>query len=698
MKVFNKLYVRTIASALCFIMILSLALFPATVVSAQSSNIGIGLDDGYQVATTTDLSMLLNYTGELSPEQLMQAELSATDVPELLSTELASQNGHVNRLYSLEQDLNTVTFQNRDGTHTVYLFSNPVKYVDSNGTVRDKSNSLTSNINDSRFKDEYAYVNQHNDIKTYFPAEIRTQKGVTLVTSGFSVELSPLSSYVVTSNSSKANNSARGASASVAQMGTVEDRATSRQKDAVVYNGVFGSGTSLRYSATFDGFKEDIILYNYSGRNRFAFQLTTNGLSLVRDEIGNIFLADPLTNEYVASIGQLVVLDSGKYAHTPDASANHHYEVETVKNNNVYIITVVVDESFLTSQDTVYPVYIDPEISAFTGSTKNILDAPIYENVNNSQGANYWNVIGKEPTDYGVGRTLMRFPGLSNNSSYMSSNNEILSLKLYLYNSSTNTNTVTITARQYTGTANWSESGVWANNIAWNSNGTSYSSVSVSTNNTWYSFDLTNAPWKTNATSRNQGIMLRNSDESNSSRSKSFSSTERSSERPYISFTYRRKDLKNATTILSYSATQLTNLSQSTWNCFGNGVGKQIRTNPTGYVGGQSTEEVYAAVVNDLGGPNNVRRLSSINSSINSDEFKVAVKCGPSDYHFIRQLSNGTWYNKSGTTVGLVVSQDIVASSVWYARYMLNGVPTVDTRVYYDDVTIYFAVKKNWYS
>ena len=142
----------------------------------------------------------------------------------------------------------------------------------------------------------------------------------------------------------------------------------------------------------------------------------------------------------------------------------------------------------------------------------------------------------------------------------------------------------------------------------------------------------------------------------------------------------------------------MTALDNLTYNCYGNGAGKQIRTNPSGYYSGQSTSDVYAAVVNDFGGANNVRQLSSINSSITSDEFRVAVKCGSQDYHFIRQLSNGTWYNKSGTTVGLVVSQAIVESPVWYARYMKDGVPTVDYSVSYDDITIYFAVKKSWFS
>ena len=698
MKTSNNARFRSTSLFLCIIMMLCFTISPVAAASAQTTDMSANIDAGYQVATSTDLAMLLNYTGELSMEQLMDAELSDVDIPELLNVDFVQNNGHVNRLRPLEQDLSTIIFQNRNGTYTTYLFSSPVKYVDSTGAIRDKSNALSTVAEDVRSQSGYAYVNQSNDVKTYFPTKIQSGRGVMLVAPDFTIELSPLSTSKTSSLSSSLEAPAQEARVSTAQKGLAEDYTSGRQKDTVAYDGVFGDNTSLRYSATYDGFKEDIILYKYAGNNRFSFKLSTNGLRLDSDEFGDLYLSNPLTNEHAASLGNLLVFDSGDHVSAPSSSTNHYYEVETIKDNEVYIITVVIDEAFLTSPDTVFPVYIDPEISAFSGSTKNILDAPIYEYVNVSQGSNYWNIVGMVPDDYGIGRTLMRFPGLGNNSAYTSSNTEILSLKLYLYNSSTNSNSTTITARQYTGTSSWSESGVWASNVTWNSNGTLYSSVPVGTNNSWYEFDLTAAPWKTNSTSRNQGIMLRNSNESSSANNKSFSSTERSSQKPYLSFTYRRTDIKNAPTILYYTSAQLTALDNLTYNCYGNGAGKQIRTNPSGYYIGQSTSDVYAAVVNDFGGANNVRQLSSINSSITSDEFRVAVKCGSQDYHFIRQLSNGTWYNKSGTTVGLVVSQAIVESPVWYARYMKDGVPTVDYSVSYDDITIYFAVKKSWFS
>ena len=153
-----------------------------------------------------------------------------------------------------------------------------------------------------------------------------------------------------------------------------------------------------------------------------------------------------------------------------------------------------------------------------------------------------------------------------------------------------------------------------------------------------------------------------------------------------------RSDLANAPDL------DVSTASPSSYNCYGNGIGKQINTNPTGYNRGDSTRETFESVKNDLGS-NNVRELTSISDPIGDDEFKVALKCGPMDYHFIR-LDGDEWYNKSSTAPGLYIDQSVVAGDIWYAMWMNNGQAYVgDPRYgypYYNDETIYFAVKVGW--
>jgi len=154
-----------------------------------------------------------------------------------------------------------------------------------------------------------------------------------------------------------------------------------------------------------------------------------------------------------------------------------------------------------------------------------------------------------------------------------------------------------------------------------------------------------------------------------------------------------RSDLANAPNL------DVNTASPDSYNCYGNGIGKQIVTNPTGYQKGDSTRKTFEAVKKDLGS-GNVRELSSINDPIGDDEFKVAMKCGPSDYHFIRLTENG-WYNKSGSQYqGLYINQSIVSNDIWLALWMNNGIAYYGDPRYgypiYDDETIYFAVKVGW--
>ena len=65
--------------------------------------------------------------GDLTLEELKEAELDRSDVPFEITYELAQSRLHVNRLYRQEPDDYTVMFQNRDGSKTVYVFSEKVK-------------------------------------------------------------------------------------------------------------------------------------------------------------------------------------------------------------------------------------------------------------------------------------------------------------------------------------------------------------------------------------------------------------------------------------------------------------------------------------------------------------------------------------------------------------------------------------------
>ena len=159
-----------------------------------------------------------------------------------------------------------------------------------------------------------------------------------------------------------------------------------------------------------------------------------------------------------------------------------------------------------------------------------------------------------------------------------------------------------------------------------------------------------------------------------------------------------RSDLVNAPDLDINSA------SNSSYNCYGNAINKQIVTDPSGYQRGDSVEDTFLAVQKDLGGERNCKRLASFDAPVEDGWYVVAMMCGNSDYHFIRYIGDGYWYNKSGSDPfvgGCYLSTDIVNSHTWHAYgsignkvYKFNR--PYDPTYHNDNGPLYFAVRIGW--
>lgn len=427
-----------------------------------------------------------NTAGDLTNEQLQTAVLSSKDTPEVVTDEVITENNHVNRLWEQEPNDNTIIFQNKDGSKAAYFYSRPVKYTDANGEKHDKRNTLVNTVGNAKYVEDYGYVNAYNDIKTYYPKSIQPENGMVLETPDLTLELSPLSAtekrYVLSDGreltpaeyeaQSAVMSSEKQKSASltdtaqvretVLQAGTVAAQKGQlqevgiRAKDMVQYKEVFGSKTSVRYSSSFEGFKEDIILDENIGVNEFKFRLKTNGLSLVDTGDGNFCLINPLTGKSMAAVGDLIVTDS-KLQHESNVQTKeialgetseqhetetvfsevqyeHHYKAETVMPEQEYILTVIVDESYLNDPETVYPVYVDPTMTVM--GSGDIEDVSLYSNINYTLGSTESQQIkvGYSSPTYGTGRALYDFPILNFNTDFIFLyGNQITSSRLYMY-------------------------------------------------------------------------------------------------------------------------------------------------------------------------------------------------------------------------------------------------------------------------
>ena len=254
--------------------------------------------------------------------------------------------GHVERVYE-DEEPNTYVFKNADGSKTVYFLDEDVKYVNAGGEATEKKLDLVAL--------DGGYTTRASNVSLALPNAIAS--GVTLAYNGNSVTLTPkpqsLTGGTVSAGSALAGTA--GASMTAALEAALVEQALQIAPVGIAsgkadYQGVFGTGTTLRYTPTLSGVKEDVILDAYRGQNPFAFTLNTGNLYVFEEE-GRYFIAPTADTEE-----KILISDTWVY----DAAGNFEKGTLTVTpvKAGLYLLTVGASVEFLTDENTVYPVYI----------------------------------------------------------------------------------------------------------------------------------------------------------------------------------------------------------------------------------------------------------------------------------------------------------------------------------------------------
>ena len=452
--------------------------------------------------------------GDLSLVELSDKELDDYEIPEVISVKDIKEKEHANRLFAQETDDYSVVFQNKDGSKTMYYFDEPVKYTDENGTVCDKSTKLSE-----ADKEGYAFVSAENDINVYMPEQLDSETGIIVKSDEYIIEMSPVASD----------------KADVSDIITETENKYDKH-DIVEYADVFGDDTVIEYSAQLNGVKENIILDRYNGKNEFSFDVDTNGLSL-KDEGGYFSIVDDEKEEIVGTVSEVILFDSSNGENTivPQGYVTGYTAVKNADGS--YTITITLDNEWL-KNEAVYPVTIDPTIKLSTsgsGSSKTILDAPLYSKKSTTNFGSYSiGTVGYQDSTYGAGRLIVRFPGLDGNATYKSLKaNEIESAKLYMYEGTGNSGTSTLQVRYSSQTSGWAETAPTYANTSASSSIMSTTKISKSGTCT-FDFTTLAIASKYSGYDIKKGIVITNANETNASLRRSFYMTEYSSSKPRV--------------------------------------------------------------------------------------------------------------------------------------------------------------------
>ena len=208
------------------------------------------------------------------------ADSEVFELPDIVDSVEAKENDYVGRVEAEEKDLYTFVFANGDGTNTMRIYSHPVKYVAEDGSIRDISLDIEA-------KTGGGFVTADHEIVTTF--ESKLTDGITLEYNDVEIMLVP-----------------------ALGLGTMPTAELSTDGKVVTYE--MNDITSFVYELTYAGFKEDIVVEEYTGQTEYEFTLFTNGLTLC-EEYGSYYLADAEGN-VEATIGDIIVFTADERNNT----------------------------------------------------------------------------------------------------------------------------------------------------------------------------------------------------------------------------------------------------------------------------------------------------------------------------------------------------------------------------------------------
>ena len=353
------------------------------------------------------------------------------EMPPYLDAEEIWARKPVKRHYD-QESLGSYVIEFADGTSGLYVVAEKTKYYGEHGVMLEKDLTIQYDPNSEKFGITAS------DILPYFP--LKLADGVWMTSPVGSIGMSPLR-Y------------------------DPEVKGVSDDKRTVRYDGAFGEGTSLVYTPTFSGIKEDIILDRPPEKNTFGFVVESHMLQPELTEEGWIF-RDPTHKpvegeepEYI-HLGQCIIWDAN------DDTVIGDIKVSPAQDENKWIVTLVVPEDYLYSGERKYPVTVDPTFYVYCSNTSpNILDAQVSKSAaSTNYGLQRRGNIGSQYKDQ-ADRVLVRTPGLASDPVFQALNG-VCDAWYHVWDGSGLAKSGYTYMYAFRGASNWSETGV-----TWNTSG-----------------------------------------------------------------------------------------------------------------------------------------------------------------------------------------------------------------------------------
>lgn len=291
------------------------------------------------------------------------------------------------------------TYMKPDGTKEKMISATPINYLSTENNLtswKDIDTNLTEKpVGQDGLKE---YQNKANSFALTFSEDL-ANKGIKLSKDDSAVNLKinslnasePPTSSPVLFGLNK-----------VAQINKVKP--TLNEND-LQYKGL-AKDIDVNYQSTAEGFKDEIVLNKYNGKNVFSFQLNLTNLYFEKLSTGAFIFYNSKTKKPMFYMPQSFMNDSNKSADYPEGALSYNIKTEIIPNLSGFEIRLTADKNWLADSKRVFPIIIDPSFEVGLNYGEDSYVQQYYPNTNSwDQKALY---IGRTNAK-GVTRTFIPF-------------------------------------------------------------------------------------------------------------------------------------------------------------------------------------------------------------------------------------------------------------------------------------------------
>ena len=292
------------------------------------------------VALYAILTVMLMFTGCSEKEVSQNALSKLIDVEDL--------HGFHQTRYEDKETPYTLCFENKDGSKSLYIFTSPIAYYDDDEKLQIIDSTLVDVKNKELHKKGYSFENQSNDVKLYFPKDLK-KNPIILESKKGKLSFHPEQSLIENTVNK-----------------TLHTDFLNRAHDAAAYQK--DEDIQLEYLPTNSGVQTAISIKKKPLKNSIDFYIDVSEESTWR----------VVDNQYVVfqenGTTKSVVYTSFLSDSAGNVSFNN--QVSAAEENGKVKYTIQLDEAYLNDEKTQYPVTISPSFELYRNKMP---DSTIYE-------------------------------------------------------------------------------------------------------------------------------------------------------------------------------------------------------------------------------------------------------------------------------------------------------------------------------